>query len=89
VAVEELGVLTVADVWVGAPDRVPAVVTEALTLADLDPESPASFTRAAPSTPSASTATIAKAMIGAFQLEDIASRVRAAAPHRRHHSWSG
>ncbi len=50
---------------------------------------PASAIREAASTPSDSVATTATAMIGAFQLEDVARRVRAAAPQRRHHSCSG
>jgi hypothetical protein len=57
--------------------------------AALDPEPPASLTSAAASTPSASTATTAIAAIGPFQLGVAASRVRAAAPQRRHQSWSG
>jgi hypothetical protein len=57
--------------------------------AALDPEPPASLTSAAASTPSASTAITAIAAIGPFQLGVAASRVRAAAPQRRHQSWSG
>ena len=52
------------------------------------PESPASFTSAAASTPSESTATTIAPSSGAFQAGDAASRVRAAAPQRRHHSCS-
>ncbi len=52
-------------------------------------ESPASLTSAAASTPSAITAITAMTAIGAFQLGVAASRVRAAAPQRRHQSCSG
>jgi hypothetical protein len=47
---------------------------------------PPSSTSAAASTPSDNVATTAIATIGALQLEDVARRVRAAAPQRRHHS---
>jgi hypothetical protein len=63
--------------------------TVVVVVAALDPEPPASLTSAAASTPSASTAMIAIAAIGPFQLGVAASRVRAAAPQRRHQSWSG
>jgi hypothetical protein len=65
-----------------------AVVTVVVAGDAGEPESPASLTRAAAITPSDSAATTASAMIGAFQLGDVARRVRAAAPQRRHHSWS-
>lgn len=55
----------------------------------VEPEPEDSFTSDAASTPSESTATTAKAIIGAFQFEDAARRVRAAAPQRRHHSCDG
>jgi len=51
-------------------------------------ELPASSTRAATSTPSASVARIASTAIGALQLGVAASRVRAAAPQERHQSCS-
>ena len=73
--------------WGWSP-RAPVVTVRTIeTVAE--PESPASDTREAASTPSDTTATTATAMIGAFQLEDVARRVRAAAPQFRHHSWSG
>jgi hypothetical protein len=50
--------------------------------------SPASETSAAVSAPRESTITVANAITGARQLGVAASRVRAAAPQRRHHSWS-
>ena len=52
-------------------------------------ELPLSFTSAAASTPSASTAIAVIATIGAFQLVGAARRVRAAAPQLRHHSCRG
>jgi hypothetical protein len=51
-------------------------------------ESPASETSAAVNAPRESTITAANAITGARQLGVAASRVRAAAPQRRHHSWS-
>jgi hypothetical protein len=83
-----LGVLATGAVVLVAgapPDAVPSVVGGTV----VEPEFPASLTRAAASTPSESTATITTATIGAFQFEDAARRVRAAAPQRRHHSCSG
>src|SRR5437763_9772829 len=50
---------------------------------------PASLTRSAASTPSDSAATVAISATGTLQLGDAASRVRAAAPQRRHQSCSG
>jgi len=55
----------------------------------VEPESPASETSAAVSTPSESTITTARAVIRPFQLGAAASLVRAAAPQRRHHSCVG
>jgi hypothetical protein len=52
-------------------------------------EPPARSTRAAASTPRASTTTTATAPIGRFQLGAGARRVRAAAPQLRHHDCSG
>src|SRR6266851_6898334 len=70
-----------ADAAVGAVDTI-------VVAGGLEPESPASLTRAAASTPSDSAIRTATAAIGGFQLGAAASRVRAAAPQRRHHSWS-
>jgi hypothetical protein len=104
VVVTPLGVVAAGTVAAGvvAPPGATAVVvgvtgvlaTGAATVvvvvgAALDPEPPASLTSAAASTPSASTAITAIAAIGPFQLGVAASRVRAAAPQRRHQSWSG
>jgi hypothetical protein len=79
----------------GAGVAVPGEVTEAgpptmvrVTLV-VEEKPPPSLTKEAASTASASAATTATAMIGAFQFEDAARRVRAAAPQRRHQSWSG
>ena len=66
-----------------------AVVTVAVEGVGAGPVSPASVTSAAASTPSERTITAITAVIGAFQLGEAASLVRAAAPQRRHHSWSG
>jgi len=68
----------------GAPAWVP-VSTAAGRAGELV-ELPASSTRAATSTPSASAATIASRATGALQLGVAASRVRAAAPQERHQS---
>jgi hypothetical protein len=65
------------------------VVTVVVARADEELDPPASFTSAAARTASASAATTAIVAIGAFQLGVAASRVRAAAPQRRHQSWSG
>src|SRR5437016_4767688 len=73
---------------VPAPSGTGAWTAPQLRLAGV-PEFPASLTRAAASTPSDSVATTAIAMIGALQFGDVARRVRAAAPQRRHHSCSG
>lgn len=78
-----VGVAGVTGVLAAGAATVVVVVTT------LDPELPASLTSAAASTPSASAATTAIAAIGPFQLGVAASRVRAAAPQRRHQSWSG
>jgi hypothetical protein len=75
----------VAVVGVTAAGLVTVLVAGVVVVSKL----PASFSRAAVSTPSDSAATTAIAIIGAFQLEDVARRVRAAAPQRRHHSCSG
>jgi hypothetical protein len=91
------GVLAAGGLALGAGVgvAVPGEVTDAgpptmvrVTLV-VEEKSPASFTKEAASTASASAATTATAMIGAFQFEDAARRVRAAAPQRRHQSWSG
>lgn len=92
-----LGVVTLAvgAVTAGAAGVVTAGVVAAgpaivvVTGAGAELESPASLTSAAASTPSASTATTEMTAIGAFQLGVAASRVRAAAPQRRHQSCSG
>jgi hypothetical protein len=69
-----------AVVGVVVSDGAAAVVTVRVTGAGAGPESPASFTNAAASTPSASAATTASATIGPFQRGAAASLVRAAAP---------
>lgn len=88
-----VGVLTpgTAPAVVGAAGALAAGATTVVVVvaAALDPESPASLTSAAASTPSASKAITAIVAIGVFQLGVAASRVRAAAPQRRHQSWSG
>jgi len=88
-----VGVLTLgtAAVVVGAAGVLAAGAATVVVAvaAVLEPEPPASLTSAAASTPSASTATTAIVAIGVFQLGVAASRVRAAAPQRRHQSWSG
>ena len=87
--------LGVVALGAGVVVAVPGEVTEAGRVTDVatalagEPEFPASLTRAAASTASANAATTATATIGAFQFEEDATRVRAAAPQRRHHSWSG
>jgi hypothetical protein len=83
VAVVTLG--TVAVGVVGAP-AVGVVAIVVVTTALVDSEPPTSLTSAAASTPSASAATTAIAAIGAFQFGVAASRVRAAAPQRKHQS---
>jgi hypothetical protein len=77
----------------GGVVAVPGEVTEAGPVTDAtevvgDPESTASLIRAAASTASESPATTATAIIGAFEFEDAAGRVRAAPPQCRHQSWS-
>jgi hypothetical protein len=78
----------------GGVVAVPGEVTKAGPVTDDatgvvgEPESTASLTRAAASTASESPATTATAIIGAFEFDDAARRVRAAAPQRRHQSWS-
>jgi hypothetical protein len=72
-----------AVVVVGVPAS--AVVT-VLRMTVAEPELPASDTSDAASTPSDRVITTATAMIGPFQLEEVARRVRAAAPQCRHHS---
>jgi hypothetical protein len=85
----------VAALDAGGGVAVPGEVTDAgpaalvATGVVVEPELPASLTSAAASTPSASTATTTTAMVGAFQFGGGARRVRAAAPQRRHQSWSG
>lgn len=87
VAVEVVGVGTVAAVVVGA--AAPSVVTVLVDAGDCASEPPASFTRAAASTPRDRTAMTAATTRGALQFGDAARRVRAAAPQFRHHSCSG
>jgi len=84
-----VGVLATVGVAADAGVLAAGAATVVVVVATLDPEPPASLTSAAASTPSASTATTAIAAIGPFQLGVAASRVRAAAPQRRHQSWSG
>jgi hypothetical protein len=65
-----------------------AVVTVRVTWVLVGLELPARSTRAAVRTPSESATTATIAAIGARQFGLAASRVRAAAPQRRHHSCS-
>jgi hypothetical protein len=84
------GVVTVGVVGTIAEGVAAAAVVTVLVVGGAPgPESPASFTSAAASTPSESTATAIAPSRGAFQFGDAARRVRAAAPQRRHHSCSG
>jgi len=62
------------------------VVTVLVDGVGAGPESPASLTSAAASTPRASATVTAIVAAGAFQFGVAARRVRAAAPHCRHHS---
>jgi hypothetical protein len=84
------GVALGAGVSVAAPGEVTkaGVVTVRAMWILVEPEFPASLTKAAASTASESAHTTATEMIGAFQFGDAARRVRAAAPQRRHQSWS-
>jgi hypothetical protein len=66
-----------------------AGVVTVVVVAGTGDEPPARLTRAAASTPRASTATTASAPIGRFQLGAGARRVRAAAPQLKHHDCSG
>jgi hypothetical protein len=66
-----------------------AVTVRVIVLACVpDPELPVNPTSAAASTPSAIAPTAPSPTIGTFQFGAPASLVRAAAPHRRHHSCS-
>jgi hypothetical protein len=66
-----------------------AGVVTVVVVAGTGDEPPARLTRAAASTPRASTATTTNAPIGRFQLGAGAKRVRAAAPQLKHHDCSG
>jgi hypothetical protein len=72
------------------PSAPAGAVTVRVTPVDAPPlpESPVSATNAAASTPSAIAATTPIPNSGPFQFGAPASLVRAAAPHRRHHSCS-
>src|SRR5271165_290203 len=74
----------VAGVVVAATGRVTVLVTVAAGL-----ESPARVTTAAAMTPSDRATRIASTVIAALRFGEAASRVRAAAPQRMHHSWPG
>ncbi len=84
-----LGTALVGGAVVVGAAAVGARVTVVVPVAVAGPLSPASFTSAAASTPSASAATTAIAATGPFQFGVAASRVRAAAPQRRHQSCCG
>lgn len=84
VGVVIVGVVAVTVGMMTAPGVV--VVMVRVVAGPSAPEPPASFTRAAASTPRESTTTTTAIVRGAFQLGDAASRVRAAAPQFRHHS---
>jgi ABC-type dipeptide/oligopeptide/nickel transport system permease subunit len=95
--VVEVGIVAgvVGDAVVGGTVCAGAVVPAAVLLVVVivavegvggGPESPASFTSAAASTPSASATMTQMIAIGVFQFGVAARRVRAAAPQRRHHS---
>jgi hypothetical protein len=64
-------------------------VTAIVVAVVVESNPPASFISARASTPIESAPTTAIATIGALQFADVANRVRAAAPQRRHHSCSG
>jgi hypothetical protein len=81
-------VLAPADALPEAELAGAGAVTVLVIAAGLAPESPASLTREAASTPSASTTMAAREAAGAPQLGEPARRVRAAAPQRRHQSCS-
>jgi hypothetical protein len=66
-----------------------AGVVTVVVVAGTGAEPPARLTRAAASTPRASTTTTANAPISRFQLGAGARRVRAAAPQLKHHDCSG
>jgi hypothetical protein len=83
------GVLAPGDAVAFGTVTAAGVLTVILAGGALERELPVSWTRAAASTPSDRAATTASAMIGALQVGDVARRVRAAPPHRRHHSCSG
>jgi hypothetical protein len=71
----------------GAAGAATVLVATGVLVAEA-PELPASDTSAALSAPRESTITALSAITGARQLGIAARRVRAAAPHRRHHSCS-
>lgn len=88
-----LGALAAGAVVAGAGAVVAGAVVAAAGVVTvtgvIGSEPAASLTREAAMTAIESTATTAIATIGAFHPLAAASRVRAAAPHRRHHSCSG
>ncbi len=86
VGVPVVGAAPLAEVGLPAVEARTVLVT-ATVLAGLL-ESPASETSAAASAPSESTITTPRAITGPCQRGVAARRVRAAAPHRRHHSCS-
>jgi uncharacterized membrane protein YgcG len=65
------------------------VVTVRVVVGAAFDESAASFTSDAANTPTDSAISTAAVVVRPFQLGAAASRVRAAAPQFRHHSWSG
>ena len=85
--IEKVGVLGAG--VLGTDSAAWVVVTVFVVAGGAGPVLPASFTSAAASTPSERTTTATAPSSGARQLGDAASRVRAAAPQRRHHSCAG
>jgi hypothetical protein len=82
-------VVGVAVVVAGGGAAAAGVVTVRVTCVCAAPEPPARSMSAAASTPSESATIETIATTGARHPGVAASRVRAAAPHRRHHSCSG
>jgi hypothetical protein len=76
------------EVWV-VVDAAALVVTVFVVVGAVASESVASLMSAAASTPSESATTTATPATRPLQRGELASRVRAAAPQLKHHSWSG
>ena len=83
------GVVTAGAGAAGAGAAGAGAVTEMVAAVVGESKPPASLTSATAITPIESAATTAMAKIGAFQFDELARRVRAAAPQCRHQSCSG